>query len=159
MTKTKENMESKSVMKRIAIQTKDIQEKVFNWLWPDKCWHDAILVYEKRHGIVDTYGCTKDGCKYDYLNADNGVAPKELLDNPDLTDPANTFMILNRLVEMGYRYTIQGNMAAVICRLFKEGVCEVSSDVITEDKEKGYKLVDHPPLAVLNATLRLIEKE
>ena len=128
----KDNMESKSVMKRVAVQTKSEQEKICKWLGIEQSSETAF----RGDG-------TRDGVKEVVISVD-----------PDLSTPDGMVMILGRLVEMGYEWTIHSpEFDGYYFGVWKKEVIKgYSADEVTV---KG----DTPPLAVLAAVESLMKKE
>lgn len=155
--------------------TKEInQEKIFKFLCPDKCWHEwavnkqiywckpcqhngGQLEYDGAFILAKLCPC---GCKYGLGGTGNnclhcGALYLKRAFNPDLSTPDGMVMILDRLVEMGYSYQIEGHTGKIL-----------NGSVIVElhDKEDKYPFgiggqADTAPLAVLNAVQALMEKE
>ncbi len=112
------------------------QERIFKFLWPDKCWHECRI--KENPGK-----CVKCGFEQsEFLSSP--VSSR----NPDLTTPDGMVMILGRLVEMGYQYSIVGDSMDIFVNL---------KNFKTSKHSHAY--ADTPPLAVLAAVESLIEKE
>lgn len=123
------------------------QEKIFKFLWPDKCWHKWGSVIQRHPSFVHT--CLM--CSHVIAKGNSFLDAHE--DNPDLTTPDGMVMILDRLVEVGYRWNLSGasdfmDRDVVVCQLYGKGI---SSDLWGD--------ADTAPLAVLSAMESLIRKE
>lgn len=71
------------------------QEKIFKFLWPDKCWHKWV----KHDPTKLSYKCKHcDEVTYINLNINSF--------NPDLTKPDGMDLILDRLDELGYDFSV-----------------------------------------------------
>lgn len=120
------------------LKTKKINpEKIFKFLWPDRCWHK---VRQPISELVKLPG-GKWVCKRCELSVYLDTT------NPDLSTPDGMVMILDRLVEMGYRYKVLSGLTQIHCEIFIEGVGWI------------IYVADTAPLAVLNAVQALMEKE
>lgn len=116
------------------------QEKIFKFLWPDKCWHEWKAT---------SYGCN------DCIHCGETLGTfGRLSNNPHLTDPTNTFMILDRLVEMGYGFmmSISRDRDYYWARIYKAKSDGTISGAF-------YSKADTAPLAVISAVESLIRKE
>lgn len=120
-------------------KTKEIsQEKIFMFLWPDKCWHEPY----KDNAFV----CRK-------CNFSNPIYAVPVVDFiPDPSTPDGMVMILDRLVEMGYWYSLkkQRRATTIVFRIFSEK--HLNQELVARN-------ADTAPLAVLNAVQALMEKE
>ena len=120
------------------------QEKIFKFLWPDKCWHEAY----KDNAFV----CRK-------CNFSNPIYAVPVVDFiPDLSTPDGMVLILDRLVEMGYEWSIdsKGRKGS------KTYVCIVKpdpADPYIYDEFCVSANAETVPLSILTATQALMEKE
>ena len=126
------------------------QEKIFKFLWPDKCWHKNTQesYNEKLKLKEDIWSSVCFKCK-------EGVG---LQVNPSLTTPDGMVMILDRLVEMGYEWSMdsKGRKGA---KTYVYIVKPDPADPYIYDEFMVEGSADTAPLAVLNATQALMEKE
>ena len=140
-------------------KTKEInQEKVFNWLWPDKCWHKWITSkFETPTFGTDTrryYRCCENKeCDFHKPLSDSVIRSVEQ-GRIDLLSPDGMVMILDRLVEMGY--TGIALMAFSSSINHKKGWVLTGLSVWPARNDGCYST---QALAVLSAVESLIEKE
>ena len=129
-------------------KTKEM-EKIFKFLWPDKCWH--IMEHLGKDAPFPYWGC-----KICSLSAEDIGSIGQA--NPDLTDPSNTFMILDRLVEMGYEWSIdsKGRKGS---ETYVYIVKPDPADPYIYDEFCVSANADTAPLAVISAVESLIRKE
>lgn len=128
--------------------TQEQQERVFKWLWPDKCWHKWVHYEGDKWPHATTRVCKHCEELIDRRDKEWGLSP-----NPDLLSPTGMVMILDRLVEMGYCYEVVGDECGTI-------TCFILYKIPGPKEWKGLSgAADSLPLAVFNACVSLIEKE
>ena len=106
------------------------QEKIFKFLWPDKCWHTKPTVPPYSY----MFRCSK--CEQ-LTNAAS---------NPDLTTPDGMVLMLDRLVEMGVAFTLKNRNDQYRFAISYKNIIL-------------HELADTAPFAVLSTVESLIEKE
>ena len=143
------------------------QERIFKYLWKEKCWHKLIAKeYAKGYynlkcscGARYNNGSIDKKLK-DYLfsqpinDNDSGIEHLDPFPNPDLTNPQGMSMILKRLVEMGYGYTVSSSQQ----HMGKTNV-QINNYFMPSEVEAFmiHTRADSPELAVFNATLELVK--
>ena len=118
--------------------TPERQEKVFKYLWKEKCWHIRDI---EMDGVAFCLLCEvkSPGCF-----------------NTNLTTPDGMSMILKRLVEMGYWWRLTGE-AAVLCQIYLQDNAFMLTGEDMISKAEG--IADSPELAVFYAAEKEEENE
>ena len=116
-----------------------LYEKIFKFLWPDKCWH---ITKREYLGATDWEVYVEDVC---------AKCGDKSPFNSDLDTPFSMVMILDRLKEMGYSSQLESVPESRACQYYFE--------IFRDYRSIAEGDADTAPLAVISAVESLIRKE